>query len=67
MKKNGAMKGGAELREKFNGVYYLTWARYIIRFFVDYAKSGIQFWGLTVQNEPSSGCDPDWRWQTLCL
>ncbi|VDM81379.1 unnamed protein product [Strongylus vulgaris] len=65
MKTNGHMKGGGELKGKQGGEYYQTWANYFIRFFEEYHKNGIGFWGVTVQNEPTSGLNPDYGWQTM--
>uniref|UniRef100_A0A1I7YYR4 Glucosylceramidase n=1 Tax=Steinernema glaseri TaxID=37863 RepID=A0A1I7YYR4_9BILA len=67
MKTNGKMVGGAPLKGELDGKYYTTWAQYLIRFLEEYRKSGINFWGMTVQNEPSSGLDPDYAWQTMYL
>ncbi|CAH0555327.1 unnamed protein product [Brassicogethes aeneus] len=38
--------------------YYQTWANYFVKFFEEYAKKGIKFWGLTTQNEPLIGLLP---------
>jgi len=67
MKTNGHMKGGGELKGDINGDYYITWANYFIKFFEEYAKNGINFWGTTIQNEPSSGLLPDYGWQTMAM
>jgi len=64
MKKNGKMPGGAQLKGDFNGQYYQTYANYFVRFFEEYWKRGIQFWALTIQNEPSEGLIPDFRYQS---
>ncbi|MBN2272863.1 MAG: glycoside hydrolase family 30 protein [Bacteroidales bacterium] len=48
MKTNNNMLQGGSLRQE----YRKTWADYYIRFFEEYKKEGISFWGLTVQNEP---------------
>ncbi|HRQ31372.1 MAG TPA: glycoside hydrolase family 30 protein, partial [Saprospiraceae bacterium] len=48
MKSNKNMlKGGALLPE-----YFDTWARYYVKFIESYKKEGLDFWGLTIQNEP---------------
>lgn len=48
MKSNKNMlQGGILLPE-----YHQTWANYYVKFFEEYQKEGIPFWGLTVQNEP---------------
>ncbi|MBN1414101.1 MAG: glycoside hydrolase family 30 protein [Bacteroidales bacterium] len=48
MKTNNNMLRGGSLRPE----YRKAWADYYIRFFDEYRKEGISFWGLTVQNEP---------------
>ncbi|TMS38975.1 hypothetical protein L596_005585 [Steinernema carpocapsae] len=65
MKTNGKMIGGASLKGEEDGEYYTTWGKYFIRFLEEYHKEGIDFWGLTAQNEPSSGLDPFYAWQTM--
>ncbi|HMP75710.1 MAG TPA: glycoside hydrolase family 30 protein [Kiritimatiellia bacterium] len=55
MKTNGSMLLGGSLRPE----YYESWASYYVRFFAEYEKEGIPFWGLTVQNEPGAG--PRWE------
>ncbi|MBK7028101.1 MAG: glycoside hydrolase family 30 protein [Bacteroidales bacterium] len=48
MKDNNNMLKGGKLKEE----YYQSWADYYIRFMEFYKKEGIDFWGLSVQNEP---------------
>uniref|UniRef100_A0A915EC01 Glucosylceramidase n=1 Tax=Ditylenchus dipsaci TaxID=166011 RepID=A0A915EC01_9BILA len=67
MKSNGHMKGGGHLKGEFNGPYYQTYAKYFVRFLEEYWKKGVEFWGLTIQNEPGSGLDPFWNWQTMAF
>ncbi|KAI6198961.1 Glucosylceramidase [Aphelenchoides besseyi] len=74
MKNTMKMQGGGVLRGEFNGIYYLTLARYYLKyvesrnkFFEAYAKEGVFFWGMTVQNEPSSGLEPFYPFQTCYL
>jgi len=50
MKTSNHMKGGGSLKGSVNGIYYLTYARYFLRFFEEYYKEGIKFWGLTLIN-----------------
>ncbi|CAI5449246.1 unnamed protein product [Caenorhabditis angaria] len=64
MKTNGRMVGAGKLLGDPNGKYYQTWAQYFVRFFEEYHKQGIDFWSLTPQNEPTTGLDPAWAWQT---
>ncbi|KAI1706332.1 glycosyl hydrolase family 30 TIM-barrel domain-containing protein [Ditylenchus destructor] len=65
MKTIGQMKGGGKLKGEIGGVYYETYAKYFVRFFEEYAKSGIDFWGLTIQNDPAFGADEYYPWQAM--
>lgn len=47
---NGKPHGGYLLPE-----YYQLWAEYYVKFFEEYEKQNIQFWGVTTQNEPALG------------
>jgi glucosylceramidase len=47
MKSNGDMCHGGRLLDE----YYATWARYFVRYFEEYKKEGLSFFGLTIQNE----------------
>ncbi|WKY03690.1 hypothetical protein Q1695_005001 [Nippostrongylus brasiliensis] len=64
MKTNGRMKGGGSLKGE-GEEDYKSYARYLVKFFEEYAKKGVQFWGMTIQNEPSSGALPSYGWQTM--
>ncbi|MDR2474842.1 MAG: glycosyl hydrolase [Bacteroidales bacterium] len=48
MKTNNDMLHGGSLKKEYYGV----WADYYIRFIQEYEKRGINFWGLSIQNEP---------------
>lgn len=48
MKTNNNMLQGGKLKAE----YYQSWANYYVKFFEEYQKNNISFWGLTVQNEP---------------
>lgn len=48
MKTNQQMLRGGKLKPE----YQQAWADYFVRFFEEYEARGIEFWGLTVQNEP---------------
>ena len=39
----------------------------LLRFFDAYAKQGVKFWAMSIQNEPSSGLDPFYGWQTMSM
>uniref|UniRef100_F1L2Y4 Glucosylceramidase n=1 Tax=Ascaris suum TaxID=6253 RepID=F1L2Y4_ASCSU len=65
MKTNGRMKGGGKLKGDEDGPYHVTWANYFVRFLKAYNSQNIKLWGITVQNEPSSGSIPDYSFQTM--
>lgn len=48
MKTNNDMLHGGKLKPE----YFQTWADYFVKYFEEYKKEGVDFWGLTVQNEP---------------
>jgi len=48
MKDNNNIIDGGRLLDE----YYDTWAKYFVKYFEHYKKEGIEFFGLTVQNEP---------------
>jgi hypothetical protein len=37
------------------------------RFFEEYAKNNVTFWGVTMENEPGMGLKPDYRNEALFL
>uniref|UniRef100_A0A7E4W3U0 Glucosylceramidase n=1 Tax=Panagrellus redivivus TaxID=6233 RepID=A0A7E4W3U0_PANRE len=55
MKATKDVKGYSGLAGDINGPYYKSYAKYFGRFLQEYSKHGLQYWGLTVTNEPS-GC-----------
>uniref|UniRef100_A0A8R1DR70 Glucosylceramidase n=1 Tax=Caenorhabditis japonica TaxID=281687 RepID=A0A8R1DR70_CAEJA len=63
MKVTGRMRGGGAMRNDKR--VYQAYADYFIKFFQAYSSHNIPFWGLTIQNEPSTGADMSWRWQTM--
>ncbi|KAL1422250.1 hypothetical protein MTO96_022131 [Rhipicephalus appendiculatus] len=65
MKTNGKLEGLGFLKGGPGGPYYKTWAKYHVRFVQEYEKQGVPIWGLTTQNEPTSGFVPFYPWQTL--
>ncbi|KAH8024278.1 hypothetical protein HPB51_022397 [Rhipicephalus microplus] len=65
MKTNSHMSGRGTLRGSPNGTYYKTWAQYFIKFLDAYKDHNVSFWGLTPQNEPTSGFVPFYPFQTM--
>ncbi|XP_048514285.1 putative glucosylceramidase 4 [Athalia rosae] len=51
MKTNGQWTGPSSLKRE----YWQMWANYFAKFFDAYRKEGLDFWGLTPQNEPMLG------------
>ena len=64
MKTNDDEIGRGWLKGKAGDKYHKTWAKYFTKFLNEYAKHGIKFWGLTVQNEPSNGLLVKSTWQS---
>jgi len=64
MKTNENEIGKGGLKGKAGDKYHKTWANYFIRFFEAYKSQGIDFWGFTVQNEPSNGYLIKSKWQS---
>jgi len=52
MKTNGRMCGSGSPGLIPGANYSTSWALFFSKFFTAYANAGINFWGLTVQNEP---------------
>ncbi|XP_072018680.1 lysosomal acid glucosylceramidase-like [Amphiura filiformis] len=65
MKDSQQMKGKGRLVGDPGGKYYKTWANYFVKFLQEYARNGIDIWGLTVENEPSAGNFPGYSWQAM--
>uniref|UniRef100_L7M0C6 Glucosylceramidase n=1 Tax=Rhipicephalus pulchellus TaxID=72859 RepID=L7M0C6_RHIPC len=65
MKTSNSLSGRGFLKGEPGGPYYKTWAKYIVRFVQEYERQGIPMWGLTTQNEPTSGFIPFYPWQTM--
>lgn len=73
MKTNGDMMGRGQIKGDIDGPYYEMWSRYLLRyklyphvdhskifrFFEEFEKQGINFWGMTVQNKPNGFLDTD--------
>jgi len=55
MKSNNKLYGKGSLLSE----YYQVWANYFVRFFDEYKKHNVEFWGVTTQNEPLDGLLPD--------
>nr|CAB3248398.1 glucosylceramidase-like [Phallusia mammillata] len=64
MKTNNDEIGRGWLKGTAGDKYHKTWAQYFIKFFEEYKKQGITFWGVTAQNEPSNGLLISSKWQS---
>ncbi|CAJ0948067.1 unnamed protein product, partial [Mesorhabditis belari] len=65
MKSNGKMEGGAKMKGSTDGPYYKAYATYYKRFFEEYHKEGIDYWGMTPTNEPLEGRNADYKFQVV--
>ncbi|XP_067942869.1 putative glucosylceramidase 4 [Watersipora subatra] len=65
MKTDESMTGRGFLIGQPGGPYYKAWAKYIVKFLDEYKKQGVEFWGLTAQNEPLDGRIPFFPFQCL--
>ena len=61
MKSNNDYKGQGYLLPE----YYQAWADYFVKFLDAYKAEGIEFWGLTAQNEPWDGLVPNFTFNAM--
>ena len=61
MKSNKNLTGQGSLLPEF----YQTWANYFVKFLDEYKKQGVEFWGLTAQNEPWDGLAPNFPFNAM--
>ncbi|CCD66449.1 Putative glucosylceramidase 1 [Caenorhabditis elegans] len=57
LKTTKEMTGPGALNGKAGDNYHQAYAKYFVRFLEEYGKSGISFWGLSTQNQPTLGSD----------
>ncbi|GMH54023.1 hypothetical protein TrRE_jg1192 [Triparma retinervis] len=60
MTQTNSTVGNPSLREEVE--IYQSWSKYFTRFFEAYRAAGVEFWGVTVQNEPAGNTG---AWQDL--
>ncbi|CAI5447499.1 unnamed protein product [Caenorhabditis angaria] len=65
MKTNQKMHNGGSLLP--TSQIHQSYANYLTQFFTEYAKNHVEFWGMTVQNEPRTSGMTSWTWQGLNL
>ncbi|XP_065572824.1 lysosomal acid glucosylceramidase-like [Artemia franciscana] len=61
MKTNNVFYGEGQLLPE----YYQPWANYFVKFLDSYKSFGLNFWGLTAQNEPTDGMIPDFPFNCM--
>jgi len=67
MKTNHEINHGGTLIGQPGGKYYKIFAKYFVRFLQEYEKHKVNVWGITIENEPGAGFDPNWKWNALGL
>lgn len=65
MKTNGKMQGAGILKGVAGDKFHEAWALYFAKFLKGYEDKGVKIWGLTVQNEPSTGFIPGYAFQCM--
>uniref|UniRef100_T1K1B4 Glucosylceramidase n=2 Tax=Tetranychus urticae TaxID=32264 RepID=T1K1B4_TETUR len=65
LKTSGKFNGLGILKDEPGSIYWKTYANYLVKFLQAYEALGINFWGLTPENEPNVGLNPGWRWNAL--
>uniref|UniRef100_A0A2K6PM67 Glucosylceramidase n=1 Tax=Rhinopithecus roxellana TaxID=61622 RepID=A0A2K6PM67_RHIRO len=65
LKISGAVNGKVSLKGQPGDIYHQTWARYFVKFLDAYAEHKLQFWAVTVENEPSTGLLSGYPFQCL--
>ncbi|CAB4025248.1 glucosylceramidase-like, partial [Paramuricea clavata] len=63
--KNSNNTVGGQLIGVAGDKYHKTWAEYFVKFLDAYKKNGIKLWGVTVENEPSAGYVPGYKFQCM--
>jgi glucosylceramidase len=66
LKNNREINHGGSLNEGPGSVFWKTYARYLLKFFDGYKAQGIDWWGMTVQNEPGIW-NTDHPWNTCAF
>ncbi|CAD5232429.1 unnamed protein product [Bursaphelenchus xylophilus] len=54
LKDTGKLTGVGRIIGPLNRHHYVVYAKYLIRFVEEYKKLGVNFWGLTIMNEPGN-------------
>ncbi|CAG2100447.1 unnamed protein product [Medioppia subpectinata] len=65
LKTNHKITGKGQLLEKAGSKPWETYANYIVKWLSAYKEHGVEFWGMTVQNEPMTGMQENFPWNTM--
>ncbi|CCD66456.1 Putative glucosylceramidase 2 [Caenorhabditis elegans] len=65
LKTTNSTKGYGILLGTNQDTYHKSYVTYILHFLEEYQKNGILFWGLSTQNEPTSGSDKKTKMQSM--
>ncbi|CAG2114061.1 unnamed protein product, partial [Medioppia subpectinata] len=65
LKTNGKLNNGGYLKGQPGGKEYKAFAHYIVKFLDNYKAQGVPMWGITVENEPKAGNDPNYKFNCL--
>ncbi|XP_071528313.1 lysosomal acid glucosylceramidase-like [Panulirus ornatus] len=60
MKTNGKFNESGQLLAEM----WQPWSNYLVKFVEEYENAGAKLWGLTTQNEPLTGFNPNYAWNT---
>ncbi|XP_054165564.1 lysosomal acid glucosylceramidase-like [Oppia nitens] len=65
MKTNNQINHGGYLKGNPGEQYYKTFAKYFIKFLDAYKAEGLPMWGITIENEPSAGNQPNYGFNSM--
>ncbi|CAG2120872.1 unnamed protein product, partial [Medioppia subpectinata] len=65
MKNNSDIIHGGYLKGNPGGQYYKTFAKYFVKFLDAYKAEGLDYWGLTIENEPGAGNNPNYDFNCM--
>ncbi|KAF1764094.1 hypothetical protein GCK72_004040 [Caenorhabditis remanei] len=65
LKTTNSTSGYGSLLGSSQGTYHKAYVTYLLKFFEEYQKNGIEFWAMSTQNEPTSGGDKKTKAQSM--
>jgi glucosylceramidase len=65
MKNNTQLNHGGYLKGQPGEQYYKTFAKYFVKFLDAYKAEGLDMWGITIENEPSAGNQPNYGFNSM--